>query len=72
MADHETVTCPRCQCSFECRVGTILRCQCMAVTLTEEERYFIRQQYTTCLCAACLLDLQTTYRQSPDDRTQAS
>ncbi|HVI45910.1 MAG TPA: cysteine-rich CWC family protein [Chitinophaga sp.] len=65
MASHETVSCPRCGRSFECRVGTILRCQCQEVTLTEEERIFIRQQYTGCLCADCLREMKAVY-QLPD------
>jgi Cysteine-rich CWC len=62
MADHETVTCPRCQRTFECRVGSILRCQCQAVTLSEEERYFIQQQYSSCLCADCLRDMKSAFQ----------
>ncbi|MGO4288530.1 cysteine-rich CWC family protein [Chitinophaga sp. RAB17] len=61
MAYHETVTCPRCQRSFECRVGTILRCQCQDVTLSEEERYFIRQKFSGCLCADCLRDMKSAF-----------
>ncbi|MBS0026919.1 cysteine-rich CWC family protein [Chitinophaga sp. 22321] len=64
MASHETITCPRCQRTFECRVGSILRCQCQEVTLSEEERYFIQQQYRGCLCADCLRDMKVVFRQS--------
>ncbi|MEZ2441094.1 cysteine-rich CWC family protein [Chitinophaga sp. RCC_12] len=63
MACHETVTCPRCKRTFECRVGTILRCQCQDVVLSEEERYFIQQKYSGCLCADCLRDMKTIYQQ---------
>lgn len=65
MASHETVTCPRCQLNFECRVGSILRCQCQDVVLTEEERYFIHQQYSGCLCADCLREMKAAF-QLPD------
>ena len=34
---HEHMACPRCQRSFECRVGSINLCQCQAVQLTDEE-----------------------------------
>ena len=61
MAHHETVTCPRCKAAFECRVGTILRCQCQQVTLSEDERYYISELYTSCLCADCLLAMKAAY-----------
>lgn len=62
MAHHETVTCPRCQRTFECRAGTILRCQCQDVTLSKEERTFIQQQYSGCLCADCLRDMKSAFQ----------
>jgi hypothetical protein len=62
MACHETITCPRCKSAFECRVGSILRCQCQQVKLTEEERDFINDTYAGCLCANCLSELKTSYR----------
>jgi hypothetical protein len=62
MACHETISCPRCNTAFECRVGSILRCQCQHVTLTEEERAFISDAYSGCLCAGCLTDMKTAYR----------
>lgn len=63
MADHETVLCPRCKAAFECRVGTILRCQCQAVHLTEDERQYINENYLGCLCADCLQQMKTVYKQ---------
>lgn len=64
MACHETISCPRCNAAFECRVGSILRCQCQQVTLTEEERAFINDTYSGCLCAGCLHDMKNAYRQT--------
>ncbi|WP_089778783.1 cysteine-rich CWC family protein [Chitinophaga sp. YR573] len=61
MAHHETVTCPRCKTAFECRVGSILQCQCQQVTLTEDERAFINETYRECLCANCLTIMQKIY-----------
>lgn len=63
MASHETVLCPRCKNAFECRVGTILRCQCQAVPLTEEERQYINEIYLGCLCADCLQQMKASYKQ---------
>ncbi|ASZ14280.1 cysteine-rich CWC family protein [Chitinophaga pendula] len=63
MADHETVSCPRCAATFECRVGSILRCQCQEVTLTIAERQHISEQFNGCLCANCLQEIKNNYRQ---------
>jgi hypothetical protein len=43
-------------------VGSISACQCNQVSLTLEERAFIEEKYTDCLCAACLQVLQFQYR----------
>lgn len=58
---HELVACPRCQCRFACQVGSINLCQCQVVQLTESQQHYIRSFYQDCLCANCLLDLQTEY-----------
>jgi hypothetical protein len=63
MACHETVSCPRCKTAFECRVGSILRCQCQDVALTEAEREYINELYTGCLCADCLRAMKVSYAQ---------
>ncbi|WP_072361297.1 cysteine-rich CWC family protein [Chitinophaga sancti] len=62
MAEHETVSCPRCNKAFECRVGSILRCQCQEVTLNEEERIYIAEHYAGCLCASCMQVMKEQYR----------
>ncbi|WP_089761793.1 cysteine-rich CWC family protein [Chitinophaga terrae (ex Kim and Jung 2007)] len=64
MPCHETITCPRCGRPFECRVGTILQCQCQEVVLSEAETAYIRQQYNGCLCADCLRDMKVAYTQA--------
>ncbi|WP_090098607.1 cysteine-rich CWC family protein [Chitinophaga sp. CF118] len=64
MAHHESVICPRCKAAFECRVGSILQCQCQQVTLTEDERAYINETYSECLCASCLTAMQKSYRQT--------
>ncbi|WPQ62377.1 cysteine-rich CWC family protein [Chitinophaga sancti] len=63
MAEHETVSCPRCNNTFECRVGSILRCQCQEVTLNEEERLFIAAHYLGCLCATCMEEMKKKYKE---------
>ncbi|HEX7756717.1 MAG TPA: cysteine-rich CWC family protein [Niabella sp.] len=61
MCKHEDKYCPCCKQPFECKVGSILLCQCSAVTLTDPERDFINEQYDDCLCASCLKALKAQY-----------
>ena len=53
-AKHESKTCPSCNSSFECKVGSILECECMNVQLTHLQRDYIRENFTDCLCVNCL------------------
>jgi hypothetical protein len=61
MCKHEEKNCPRCQAGFECKVGSILLCQCAAVQLNEEERSYLQEHFDDCLCANCMQDLKTEY-----------
>lgn len=61
MPKHETISCPRCRSHFECKVGTVLQCQCAKIDLSEAERRFIQEQYQGCLCLACMQALQQSY-----------
>lgn len=61
MCEHEKKHCPRCSNSFECKVGSILLCQCTTVTLTQDERDYISACFADCLCAACLKEMKTVY-----------
>jgi len=58
---HEPRNCPRCNKTFECKVGNIAQCQCSSIVLNEEEKAFIADRYQDCLCLGCLLDLQNKY-----------
>lgn len=55
---HEEKACPRCQQSFQCKVGDIANCQCSRLQLTHEERVHIEQKYNDCLCIRCLHELK--------------
>ena len=35
---HEPRNCPRCNKTFECKVGNIAQCQCSSIVLSEEEK----------------------------------
>jgi len=54
MCQHETKQCGRCHTPFECKVGNILECQCYGVSLTEEQKDYIDNNYNDCLCRSCL------------------
>src|SRR5690606_36048808 len=45
MIKHEIKYCPRCEAAFECKVGSILLCQCTTVHFEDEERDYINSQY---------------------------
>lgn len=62
MCEHERIPCPRCKEVFECKIGTVLLCQCMSVTIDAGEREYIGKQYDTCLCAGCMKILKSEYQ----------
>lgn len=61
MGIHEEKNCPRCQKLFECKVCTILNCQCTTVTLNEEEQDYMINKYDDCLCATCMMEVRGEY-----------
>ena len=63
MCQHETKLCGRGEQSFECKVGNILECQCYGVSMSDEEKKFIADNYNDCLCRRCLEDIKTEFRQ---------
>jgi len=63
MCEHEKKNCPHCNQLFECKVGSILLCQCTEVTLTEDERSYIRNFYDECLCANCMIEIKNEYHE---------
>lgn len=58
MPKHEEKYCPRCNTTFECKVGSILLCQCSSVKLNQEELNYIFTRYDDCLCAKCMNELK--------------
>lgn len=58
MCKHEQKSCPRCQQTFECKVGDVLNCQCYGINFTAEEKNHIEGRYSDCLCRNCLLELK--------------
>lgn len=64
MLKHEEKICPRCNGKFECKLGSILLCQCTTVKLNDAERSYIKEQYNDCLCAVCMKGLKAEYHNS--------
>lgn len=48
-------TCPKCKQIFDCQHDNIINCYCASVVLMPEQRQFIQQNYSDCLCRDCLL-----------------
>jgi len=59
MPHHEILPCPRCQASFECKMGSITLCHCSSVELSRQQREIIAQQWDSCLCHQCLVEIVT-------------
>ena len=62
MAKHEIIACERCGSAIECKANSYTKCQCSVVQLTINEVQYISENYEGCMCAGCLLELQTEYR----------
>lgn len=62
MIKHESKICPRCNTGFECKVGSIMLCQCSTVTLNEEEIAYMKGKYADCLCTGCMKILKAEYQ----------
>ena len=54
MPQHENKKCPRCNNTFECKVGNVLECQCDQILLSYDEKTYIENMYMDCLCIDCL------------------
>jgi hypothetical protein len=61
MNSHEQKYCPRCNALIECKVGSILLCQCAAVELTDAERDYLNRLYDDCLCAKCMAEIRSEF-----------
>jgi len=62
----EKKLCPRCGNSFDCLHNEIANCHCVSIVLTENQREFIKQNYSDCLCNKCLLEIKEQRTKSQD------
>lgn len=58
MFKHEVKLCPRCTQAFECKSAHITQCSCSQLSMSQEQRAFIEDRYSDCLCRQCLFLLQ--------------
>ena len=58
MEKHEEKSCPKCDASFECKMGDIVNCQCNSVQLNADTISFLSQTYFDCLCKNCLAEIE--------------
>jgi hypothetical protein len=54
----ERDACPRCGAAFHCGVADTEPCACTTVRLDAGTLAALREQYESCLCLRCLLELQ--------------
>ncbi|RYY11406.1 MAG: hypothetical protein EOO04_35285 [Chitinophagaceae bacterium] len=59
--DNNTKQCERCGREFQCMPGKISECRCSQVQLSHEERIFLKNEFSDCLCNTCLHDLKTKF-----------
>jgi hypothetical protein len=62
---YEISICPRCGNQFTCTLG--INCWCFEKVISEKVRMYIRENYSDCLCEACLDELKETKYLSEED-----
>jgi hypothetical protein len=58
---HEQKNCPRCSQAFTCKAGSIALCDCSTLALGSQEREWIKEKFTGCLCRNCLEEIKNNY-----------
>lgn len=53
--------CPRCGNFFSCLHDSIPECQCMFVSLDKKQLTYIAENYSDCLCHACLEEIRVYF-----------
>lgn len=57
MCHQETKKCARCKIIFDCKSGNISHCPCYGIVLSDDQKAYLEQRYTDCLCRSCLQNL---------------
>ncbi|MBV7532747.1 cysteine-rich CWC family protein [Chitinophaga sp. sic0106] len=63
-AEKNSSICPRCGKPLVCEPENIHQCWCTQVRLDGDDRQYIGERYTDCLCNQCLEALKTERRQA--------
>ena len=58
---HEPKVCPRCQCIFECKVGSVEQCICVTIKVSDRVQDYARKKFADCLCVTCLQEIANEY-----------
>ncbi len=66
MVKHEIKSCPRCEGSFECKVGNVLQCQCSEVVISNETASYLEKTHYDCLCKNCMSELDKMVSKSQE------
>lgn len=66
MQDKQNITyCSRCRIQFECKVDDIKNCQCQSVSISPQTTQFLLATEHQCLCADCLIAINTMIVSNP-------
>jgi len=57
--------CPRCGNAFHCGVADATPCACTTVRLHAATLASLREQFDSCLCLRCLIQLQDQQQEAP-------
>jgi hypothetical protein len=64
-------SCPRCGGAFHCGASDPTPCACGQFTLSPATTQKLREQYASCVCMACLAQLQTPSSQDEKKPAQS-
>ena len=56
--------CPRCGATFECMHDNISQCHCASVQLTSDQRIYLKENFSDCICPHCLDEVSHSFSNS--------
>ena len=71
-AKQKLTYCSHCGIQFECKVDDVLNCQCQSATISQQTRDFLSSTQHQCLCANCLIHLNTLVVSNPERKAPQS
>lgn len=64
--EYEIKYCKRCSITFNCNALDISACQCSAVPISDQTKYFLSTTTYNCLCANCLTQVNELVASNPN------